>query len=89
MASALTLVGLTRASMGPAISVRLGGWAGSPSSAMSAAAASAATAGWQIATRCVPPPSVCRKPIRCCTNSSKPKRPASKGMSRGLCQSVI
>lgn len=45
VASSLTSVGLTRVSIGPAISVNVRGCAGSPSSAISAVAASAATVG--------------------------------------------
>jgi hypothetical protein len=87
-ASALTAVGLTRQSMGPAISVRLAGVAGCASSAISAVAASAATQGWQMATRCEPGPIAARKSIRCSMYSSSPKRPAASGTSRALCQSV-
>ena len=57
VASLLTLVGLTRVSMGPAISVMLLGCAGLPSAAMTATAASAWTHGWHTATRCAPGPS--------------------------------
>ena len=56
VASLLTPVGLTRQSIGPAMSVRLAGAAGSSSSDMIATAASAATQGWQIAIRCDPGP---------------------------------
>ena len=56
VASVFTAVGLMRQSIGPAISVRLAGTAGSSSSDISAVAASAATHGWQIATRCEPGP---------------------------------
>jgi hypothetical protein len=52
LASLLTSVGLTRQSTGPAMSVRLWGWAGLSSSAMMAVAASAATQGWHTATQC-------------------------------------
>ena len=65
VASSLTAVGLTRQSMGPAISVRLRGWAGWPSCAMSAVADSAATQGWQMAMRCAPGPMRVRNWMRC------------------------
>ena len=45
VASLLTLVGLTRVSMGPAISVMLDGCAGLPLAAITATAASACTHG--------------------------------------------
>jgi hypothetical protein len=54
VASVFTLVGLTRQSTGPAISVRLRGCAGLSSSAISAVAASAATQGWHTATMWAP-----------------------------------
>ena len=57
VASLLTLVGLTRVSMGPAISVMLAGCAGLPLAAITATAASACTHGWHTATRCEPGPS--------------------------------
>jgi len=63
VASTLTPVGLTRQSTGPAISVRLRGWAGSSSSAIRAVAASAATHGWHTAITCVPGPMVWMKRI--------------------------
>ena len=89
VASSFTEVGLTRVSIGPAISVRLRGRAGSRSSAISAAAASTGTAGWQTATTCAPGPIARRKPAICATKPSKPKEPALTGTSRALCQSVI
>ena len=49
-ASSLTLVGAMRASIGPAIRVRLAGWIPEWSCAMTADAASAETVGWQTAT---------------------------------------
>ena len=88
VASRFTSVGRTRQSMGPAMSVRLAGVAGCSSSAITAVAASAATQGWQIATTCVPGPMAAVKSTRCCTYSSRPKRPAASGTSRALCQSV-
>ena len=63
MARVLTPVGLTRQSTGPAIRVRLSGWAGWSSSAMMAVAASAATQGWQTATTWAPGPMAARKRI--------------------------
>ena len=64
VASLLTLVGLMRVSIGPAISVMLLGCAGLPSAAITATAASACTQGWQTATRCAPGPSSSRKRMR-------------------------
>ena len=52
MANSLTLVGWMRVSIGPAIRVSVAGRAGWLSSDMIAAAASADTEGWQIATMC-------------------------------------
>ncbi|OQC10047.1 MAG: hypothetical protein BWX79_01366 [Alphaproteobacteria bacterium ADurb.Bin100] len=63
IARVFTAVGFTRQSTGPAIRVRLSGWAGSSSSAMMAVAASAATQGWQTATTCAPGPMAARKRI--------------------------
>ena len=88
VASRLTSVGLMRQSIGPAIKVRLSGVAGCRSSDISATAASAETLGWQIATTCAPGPIAARKSIRWWVYSSRPKRPASSGTSRTLCQSV-
>jgi hypothetical protein len=51
VANSLTRVGLRRASIEPPISVRLRGW-GSPADAISDAAASTGTAGWQTASTC-------------------------------------
>ena len=64
MASSLTLVGLMRVSMGPAISVMLRGCAGLPDWAMTAAAASTCTHGWQTATTWVGEPMISSQPIR-------------------------
>ena len=50
MASSLTLVGLMRVSMGPAIKVMLRGWAGLPAWAIREAAVSTCTHGWHTAT---------------------------------------
>jgi hypothetical protein len=66
LASSLTAVGLTRQSTGPAISVRLWGWAGWSSSAMMAVAAKAATQGWHTATQCVRAP---ESVVAACANS--------------------
>ena len=52
VASSLTLVGLTRASMGPAMRVMLRGCAGWRPSAITATAPRTATHGWQTATTC-------------------------------------
>ena len=79
LASSFTLVGLTRVSIGPAISVMLRGCAGLPFCAITAAAASTATQGWQTATTCAPGPITSRNWIRWSTYSSKPKRPCSSG----------
>ncbi len=65
IANSLTFVGEMRVSIGPAISVRLAGRAGWLSSHMIAAAASAETDGWQIATMCEPRPISPRNVIRC------------------------
>ena len=65
MASSLTLVGLTRVSIGPAISVMLRGCAVLPDWAMTAAAASTCTQGWQTATTCARSPSVSSQLMRC------------------------
>ena len=54
--AALAAVALMRQSMGPAISVRLAGVAGWPSSDINATAASAATQGWQTAMTLLPGP---------------------------------
>ena len=89
VASRLTAVGLIRQSIGPAISVRLVGVAGWPSSAMIAVAASAATHGWQIATTCAPAPIASTNFMTCSTYSSSPNGPAASGTSRALCQSVM
>ena len=67
----------------------LAGCAGSLSAAISDTAASAATVGWQIATRCESGPMRRMNDITCSTYSAKPKRPADSGTSRGLCQSVM
>src|ERR1700737_573639 len=88
VARRLTSVGLTRASIGPAINVMLRGWAGSESSAMIATAASTATQGWHTPTTCTPGPSTCRKVMTWSINSSKPNSPCRKPTSRALCQSV-
>ena len=55
-ASSLTTVGLTRVSTGPPASVIDKGAAGSPSSSISATAASTGTEGWQTAKTCTSPP---------------------------------
>jgi hypothetical protein len=64
MANALTLVGSIRVSIGPAIRVSVAGRAGWLSSDITAAAASAETDGWQIATMCARGPILSRKVIR-------------------------
>ena len=61
VARLFTSVGLTLASIGPAISVRLRGTAALPSSAISAVAASADTHGWHTASMCAPGPIVSMK----------------------------
>ncbi len=61
MASLLTAVGLMRVSTGPAISVMLRGWPGCPACAITAAAVSTWTQGWQTATTCVSGPSTSMK----------------------------
>ena len=92
-ASLLTSVGLTRQSTGPAISVRLWGWSGRSSSAMSAVAANAATHGWHTATQCARAPdsavTAWVNSISVSMYSSSPKRPCCKPTSRALCQSVM
>ncbi len=88
IASRLTLVGLMRQSIGPAMSVRLAGVAGCLSSAMSAAAASAATVGWHTARTWPPAPIASVNCITCSMYSSRPKRPATSATSRTLSQSV-
>ena len=65
VANVFTPLGFTRQSTGPAMSVRLRGWAGSSSSAMMAVAASAATQGWHTATTWAPGPMACRNWIMC------------------------
>src|SRR5581483_11083251 len=67
MASALTLVGLMRVSIGPAISVMLRGWAGLFAWAMTATAVSTCTHGWQTATTCERPPRNSSQPTRWAT----------------------
>ena len=88
-ASSLTLVGLARVSIGPAISVMLRGCGGSPASAMTAAAASPATAGWQTATMWLPGPITPSQRTMWSMNSSSPKRPSCSGTSRAFVQSVM
>ena len=58
LASSLTLVGLTRVSIGPAISVMLRGCAGCCDCAITAAATRTATQGWHTATIWAPGPIV-------------------------------
>ena len=67
VASSLTLVGLILVSIGPAIRVMLSGWAGLPSAAMVATAASTCTQGWHTAITCMPGPRVSRNRITCST----------------------
>ena len=64
LASSLTLVGLTRVSIGPAISVMERGCAGLPACAITATAASTATQGWHTASTCAPGPIASRNLIR-------------------------
>jgi hypothetical protein len=64
LANSLTLVGWIRVSIGPAISVSVAGRAGWFSSDITAAAASAETDGWQIATMCAREPIWSRKVMR-------------------------
>ena len=89
LASSLTLVGLTRVSIGPAISVIERGCAGWLPCAITLAATSAATQGWHTATMCAPGPDLVQEADQWPTYSSKPKRPAVGGTSRALCQSVM
>ena len=56
VARSLTAVGLTRASIGPAMSTMLLGLAWSPCSDITAVAASTGPHGWQIAITCAPGP---------------------------------
>ena len=88
VASLLTSVGLMRQSIGPAISVRLAGVAGCWSSDMIATAARAETQGWHTASRLEFGPIAARNSMMWSVYSSRPKRPADKGTSRTLCQSV-
>ncbi len=74
MAKSLTLVGLMRVSIGPAIKVMLRGCAASPSSAINAAAARTGTQGWQTATTWEPGPITCRNLITWSTKALKSKR---------------
>ena len=67
VASAFTPVGLMRQSTGPAISVMLRGAAASRVCAITPAAMSACTAGWQTARMCDPSPMVRRKRTRWAT----------------------
>ncbi len=55
------MVGLTRVSIGPAMSVRLLGWAGWSLAAISEVAASTAGQGWQTAMTWAPGPMCSRK----------------------------
>ena len=87
-ASASSRVGAIRASTGPPIRVRLRGRAGLPSSAISAVAASTATAGCDTASRCAPGPIASSQAMTCATMSSRPKGPAATGISRASVQSV-
>jgi hypothetical protein len=89
LASSFTLVGLTRVSIGPAIRVMLRGCAGFWLCAITATASSTATQGWQTASTWAPSPITSMNLIRCSTYSSKPNRPAARGTSRMLCQSVM
>src|SRR5262249_36420177 len=65
LASAFTLVGLTRVSIGPAINVMLRGCAALPACAITAVATSTATQGWHTATTWAPGPIASRKRIKC------------------------
>ena len=88
VARSLTLVGLIRVSTGPAIRVRLRGWAGLSLAAMIATAASAAGQGWQTAIRWAPGPmSRGRRSRGRCSRRGR-TRPCSRGTSRALRQSV-
>jgi hypothetical protein len=89
VASSLTLVGLTRASTGPAMSVRLSGCSGWLPCAMTDAATSADGHGWHTDSRCIGSPMDSMKRMTWLTYSLKPNDPASSGVSRALCQSVM
>ncbi len=64
VASSFTAVGLSRVSIGPAISVIERGVAGLRSCDITATAASVCTQGWQTASTCAPGPISSKKRIR-------------------------
>ena len=85
----LTTVGLRLVSIGPPMSVSEAGRQGSSQAAISAAAASTGTDGWQTATTWVPVPMNRMHSITWSMKSSRSKRPQASGTWRASRQSVM